>query len=95
MALLKINSYVLSFSIQFVSKLNPFYIDSLLIIVYSFLKNPAIANKENLFKNETLYPWIIETIFFFYDTKNWEYFNDIEIIQLIQQHSIELFKEFI
>ena len=95
MALLKINSYVLSFSIQFVSKLNPFYIDSLLIIVYSFLKNPAIANKEDLFKNETLYPWIIETIFFFYDTKNWEYFNDIEIIQLIQQHSIELFKEFI
>ena len=65
------------------------------VIPFAKTKNPAIANKDDLFKNEMLYPFIIETIFFFYDTKNWEYFNDIEIIQLIQQHSIELFKEFI
>ena len=96
MLLLKINSYVLSFCIQFASKLNPFYIDSLLIIIYTFFKNPAIANKEDLFMNDMLFPFIIETIFFFYDTKSLEYFNnDIDVIQLIQQHSIELFKEFI
>ena len=95
MLVLKINSFVVSLCIQFVSQLNPFYIDSLLIIIYSYFKNPAIANKEDLYENEMLFPWIIETIFFFYDTKNWEYFNDIEYIQLIQQHSIELFKEFI
>ena len=92
---LKLNSYVLSFCISFVSKLNPFYIDSLLIIVYSFLKNSAIVNKDDLYNNELFFPWIIETIFFFYDAKNLEYFKDIDIIQLIQQHSIELFKEFI
>ena len=95
MPLLKLNSYVMTLCINFVSKLNPFYIDSLLIIVYSFLKNSSIINKEDLYNNETLFPWIIETIFFFYDKKNWEYFKDMEIIQLILQHSIELFKEFI
>ena len=92
---LKSNSCIINFCIQFASKINPFYIDSLLIIIYSFLKNSSLDNKEQLYTNEMLFPWIIETIFFFYDTKNWEYFSDIEIIQLIQQHSIELLKEFI
>ena len=92
---LQISSYVLSLCIQFVTKLNPFYIDSLLIIIYSFIKNSALINKEDLYNNEMLFPWIVETIFFFYDMKNWQCQDDIELLQLIQQHSIELFKEFI
>ena len=92
---LQISSYVLSLCIQFVTKLNPYYIDSLLIIVYSFIKNSALINKEDIYYNEILYPWIIETIFFFYDNKTLEKIDDVDTIQLIQQHSIELFKEFI
>ena len=92
---LKSNSCIINFCIQFASKINPFYIDSLLIIIYSFLKNSSLDNKEQLYTNEMLFPWIIETIFFFYDMKNWQCQDDIELLQLIQQHSIELFKEFI
>ena len=92
---LQISSYVLSLCIQFVIKLKPFYIDSLLIIVYSFIKNSALINKEDIYSNEILFPWIIETIFFFYDNKNFDSMDDVDIIHLIQQHSIELFKEFI
>ena len=92
---LHINSYVIGFCIEFVSKSTPFYIDTLLIILYSFLRNEAIINRDILYTNKSFYPWLIETIFYFYDNENSNNFKEKDIIELIQKHSIELLKEFI
>ena len=92
---LQINSNVITLCIEFVSKSTPFYIDTLLIILYSFLRNESIVNRDELYINKSFYPWLIETIYYFYDKDNWIYFNDKDIIELIIQHSIELFKEFV
>ena len=92
---LQINPNVLTFCIEFVSKSTPFYIDTLLIILYSFLRNESIINRDELYSNKTFYPWLIETIYYFYDKDNWIYFNDKDIIELILKHSVELLKEFI
>ena len=92
---LQINPYVITFCIEFVSKSTPFYIDTLLIILYSFLRNDSIINRDILYTNESFYPWLIETIYFFYDEKNGDYFKETDIVDLIKQHSIELLKEFI
>ena len=85
---LQINSIVLTFCIEFVSKSTPFYIDTLLIILYSFLRNESIINRDELYTNKSFYPWLVETIYYFYDEDNWKYFNDKDIIELILQHSI-------
>ena len=95
MTTLQININVLTFCIEFVSKSTPTYIDALLIILYSFLRNESIVNRDELQTNKSFYPWLIETIYYFYDKDNWIYFNDKDIIELILQHSIELLKEFI
>ena len=92
---LQINSHAVTFCIEFVSKSTPSYIDTLLIILYSFLKNESIINRDVLYTNKSFYPWLIETIYYFYDKDNWIYFNNKDIIELILQHSIELLKEFI
>ena len=91
---LQINPTVLTFCIEFVSKSTPFYIDTLLMMLYSFLRNELIINRDELHTNKTFYPWLIETIYYFYDKDNWIFFNDKDIIELILQHSIELLKEF-
>ena len=62
---LQINPNVLTFCIEFVSKSTPFYIDTLLIILYSFLRNESIINRDELYSNKTFYPWLIETIYYF------------------------------
>jgi hypothetical protein len=92
---LKINSMVITFSVDFVSKTTPFYIDTLLITLYALMKNENISNKDELYLNKSFYPWLIETIYFFYDDENQKYFIDKDVIELIKQHSIELLKEYI
>ena len=91
---LQINPTVLTFCIEFVTKSTPSYIYKLLTILYSCLRNESIINRDELYINKNFYPWLIETIYYFKDKDNWIYFNDKDIIDLINQHSIELLKEF-
>ena len=91
----QINSFVISFCIEFVSKSSMYYIDSLLIIFYSFLRNETISNREILYSNKNFYPWLIDTIFQFHDNNTELNEKDKDLQENIQKHSIELFKEFI
>ena len=92
---LQINSIVITFCVDFVSKATPFYIDTLLVTLYGLIKNESVINKDVLYLNKSFFPWLIETIFFFYDENINNSFIDKDLIELIKQHSIELLKEYV
>ena len=89
-----IHNFVIDFCISFTSK-SPFnFIDLFILTIVSYFKDESIMNREILYINKNLYPWLIETIFNFHNSE----FNDNiykkEDILSIQKNSIELFKEF-
>ena len=89
-----IYNFVVNFCISFVSK-SPFnYIDLFLLTLISFFKDEKIINREILYINKNLYPWLIETIFYFHNSEINDYIFKKEDITNIKKYSIDLFKEF-
>ena len=91
------NQSVINIFIQFVSKVSPYYIDCLLILLYSLVTNTTIYNRNIFFKNSSFYKWLFEIIYFFHNKENEKLIEEKEksLIDLIKIHSIELFKNFL
>ena len=91
------NPSLIEIFIQFVSKVSPYYIDCLLILLFSLVTNITIYNRYIFYKNNYFYKWLFEVIYFFHNKKNEPLIEDKEksIIDLIKLHSIELFKNFL
>ena len=89
-----IHNFVIEFCISFSSK-SPFnYIDLFLLSLISFFKDESILNREILYKNKKLYPWIVETIFYFHNSEINSHPYKKEDILSIKKNSIDLFQEF-
>ena len=85
-----INPFVFIFSIDFASKVSAFYINEFLKELISLLKDEEIANK-NIFHNDKIFfPWLIDTIFYFHNTENYDSINNKEVINSIQKMSIDI-----
>ena len=86
--------FIIDFLITFVSKCPFNYVDILLLTLSSYFNDQSILNREILFLNKTLYPWLIETIFYFHNSEI--NFHEIkkEQITSIQKNSLVLFKDF-
>ena len=93
----KVNPVVINIFIIFVSKVSPYYIDSLLILLFSLVANTTIFNRETFLNNDYFYKWLFEIIFFFNNKENEALVEEKEktYIELIKSHSIELYKQFI
>ena len=93
----KVNPVVINIFIIFVSKVSPYYIDSLLILLFSLVANTTIFNRETFLNNDYFYKWLFEIIFFFNNKENEVLVEEKEktYIDLIKSHSIELYKQFI
>ena len=85
-----INPFVFIFSIDFASKVSAFYINEFLKELISLLKDEEIANK-NIFHNDKIFfPWLIDTIFYFHNTENYDSIYNKEVINSIQTMSIDI-----
>ena len=91
------NPTAIKIFIQFVSKVSPFYIDCLLILLYSITSNTTINHNKTFMKNDYFYKWLFEVIFFFNNKENEKLVEEKEKtnIESIKSHDIELFKQFI
>ena len=90
-----IHNFIIEFCISFTTK-SPFnYIDLFLLTLISYFKDESIANREKiLYLNKNLYPWLIETIFYFHNSEINHFLYKKEDILSIQKNSIDLFEEF-
>ena len=89
----KILSYIIDFLIMLVCKISPDYIDSFSNYLFSCFNRNDILNKNLLFENVNIYPWLIETIFFFNNSENMKLFSDKNTISKIQYQISDLFTE--
>ena len=89
-----IHNFIVDFCITFTSK-SPFnYIDLFMLTIVSYFKDESIPNREILYTNKNLYPWLIETIFNFHNSEYNDNTYRKEDILSIQKNSIDLFQEF-
>ena len=89
-----IHNFIIDFCISFTSK-SPFnFIDLFILTIISYFKDESIANREILYTNKNLYPWLIETIFNFHNSEFKDNIYQKEDILSIQKNSINLFQEF-
>ena len=89
-----IYNFVIEFCISFSSK-SPFnYIDLFILILISYFKDESIQNRQILYTNKNLYPWLIETIYNFHNSEYSDSIYKKEDIISIKKNSINLFEEF-
>ena len=89
-----ISKSVLDFCLLFVSKTREKFIDEFISILFSFFQDETINNRIIIYENEYIYPWIIQTIFYYYSIENDETIQNKKIFENIRNRSINLFCEF-
>ena len=89
-----LKDFVLNNCMLFVSRAPSKFVDLLIISFISFLKDDSINNKQIFFDNKNVYPWTIETIFYFYNKENEKDIKDTSNLKNIKTQSMILFTEF-
>ena len=89
-----ISDTIIEYSLLFASRAPEKYVDLFIAIVMSFFKDETITNRPLLYTNEIIYPWVIETIFYFYNKENEKDISDKKILQIIKNQAISFFCEF-
>ena len=84
-----INPFVLTFCVDFVCGVKPFYIDSFLNFINSYATSKIIQNKDIIFQDKFFY-WLVDTIFFFHNKENENMVEEKFLINSIQKSSLEL-----
>ena len=64
------NPTAIKLFVQFVSRVSPFYIDCLLILLFSLVSNTTLNNRTTFLNNNYFYKWLLEIIFFFNNKEN-------------------------
>ena len=89
-----ISETIIEYCLLFTSRAPEKYVDLFLAIVYTFFKDETIVNRNLLYTNEYIYPWVIETIFFFYNVENEPDIKDKKILKSIKNQTILFFSEY-
>ena len=89
----RIIAYVIDFLIMLVCKISPDYIYNFSNYLFSCFSNNDITNNNELFENMHIYPWLIETIFFFNNSEIIKEFQDENVIKNIQNQTLDIFTE--
>ena len=78
---------------MFASVTSEKYVDLFIATVYTFFKDETIVNRDLLYSNQYIYPWIIETIFYYFNNENHGNDQNEKILQSIKKQSILFFGE--
>ena len=93
--ILKINNFAINFCMSFTSKNNPKYVTNFLIILIAYLNDDDVVKTDDIYTNNKLFGWIIETIYYYNNKENIKNFNvksDKDSIESIKKKSFEIFK---
>ena len=85
-----INPFVFNFSLDFVSKISTLYVDQYLVLLISALKDESIINRTIFYNDKVFFPWLIDTIFYYHNHDNYEYFKEKDLITSIQAISVNI-----
>ena len=91
---IRLNWYVLDFFISFVSsdiQTQTIYIDSFIRYLLSYLSDIKIVNRDVIFDNENIFPWLIETLFVFNNKENIKDIASKDPIKSIQENALKLY----
>ena len=88
-----INPFILNFLVYYVSGASPFHIAQFLIEILSDLKDDSIVNRNIFYNSKRFFPWILDTIFYFHNTKIEETFDDKEMLNTIKSISIKVISD--
>ena len=91
---MEISNIILEYCLLFVSRAPGKFIDLFISVLNSYFKDETINNRGILYANQYLYPWVIETIFYFYNKEN-EAKTDKIICQSIKNQTLLFLCEFI
>ena len=89
----RLNMFALDFCIMFVSSdVQTFFVDNFInsLIKYT-TENKSTQNKDVIYENKNLYPWLLETIFYFYNKENEDAIETKELIPNIQKNALKMF----
>ena len=84
---------VLDFLIMLVSKISPDYIANFSNYLFSCFKILDFTNKNSLYENQNIYPWLIETIFYYNNSENLKNISDKNTISKIHDYTLDIFTE--
>ena len=76
------------------SKTHEKFVDAFISIIFSFFKDETISNRIIIYENDYIYPWIIQTIFYYYNIENEKNIQIKNILDNIRNKSINFFCEF-
>ena len=91
---LYISETYLEYCLLFISKAPEKFVDLFISILFSFFKDQTINNRIIVYENEHIYPWIIQTIFYFYNKENENQIKNKNILINIKNKSLNFFGEF-
>ena len=89
-----ISESILDYCLLFVSKTHEKFVDAFISIIFSFFKDETISNRIIIYENDYIYPWIIQTIFYYYNIENEKNIQIKNILDNIRNKSINFFCEF-
>ena len=92
---IRLNGHVLDFCIRFVSSDDTaIFIDSFIKSLINYINDKSILNRDVIYENKNIFPWLIETLFFFFNKDNTEGIDSKKLIESIQKNSIKLYNEY-
>ena len=89
-----ISEEMIDYCLLFISKSHEKYVELFITILYSFFKDETINNRILVYENEHIFPWIIQTIFYFFNDQNVINIKDKKHISNIINQSLIFFCEF-
>ena len=88
-----INPFILYFTIEFVSNVKPYFIDSFIASINTYLKDDGVQNKDVIIKDKKFFQWLIDTIFFFHNKENESVIDDKDLLPSIRKNSLEVINQ--
>ena len=91
---INISETIIEYCLLFTPRAPEKYVDLFIAFVFSFFKDESIVNRGLLYSNEYIYPWFIESIFYFYNKEYETEIKDKKILESIRSQTISSFKEY-
>ena len=85
-----INPFIFNFLIYFISNISTSYLIEFLVEILTDLKDDSIVNRNIFYKSKRFFPWLIDTIFYFSNTKNKFLFEEKDTLEAIKSISIKI-----
>ena len=86
-----LKSFIIDIFILFACRTSPIYLDYFSAHLFSCFSKKEYIKKKCFLDNSNLYPWLIETIFYYHNNENTKDFQQKDILKKIQTQTLDFF----